>query len=71
MTRAAEHAAHVARQAENLRRARGGADLSAPTDERVKRLIKAVKAMPDDWCCDDDCDPCAELRAALRDMGGE
>ena len=38
--------------------------------ERVARLVRAVKAMPDDWCCDDDCDPCEELRAALRDMGG-
>ena len=48
------------------------ADLCTPTDERVARLVNAVKAMPDDWCCDGDCDPCEELRAALRDMeGGE
>ena len=47
------------------------ADLCTPTDERVARLVNAVKAMPDDWCCDDDCDPCEELRAALRDMGVE
>ena len=47
------------------------ADLCTPTDERVARLVNAVKAMPDDWCCDDDCDPCEELRAALRDMGAD
>ena len=48
------------------------ADLCTPShDERVARLVEAVKAMPDDWCCDDDCDPCEELRAALRDMGVE
>ena len=52
-------------------RAMNHADLCAPTDERVARLVNAVKAMPDDWCCDDDCDPCEELRAALRDMGVE
>jgi len=46
------------------------ADLCDPTqDERVKALVDAVKAMPDDWYSDGcDCKPCEALHAALRAM---
>ena len=44
------------------------ADLCDPMqDERVKALVDAVKAMPDDWYSDGcDCKPCEALHAALR-----
>jgi hypothetical protein len=49
------------------------ADLCDPMqDERVKRLVEAVKGMPQDWYDDNcDCKPCDALHAALRDMGVE
>ena len=49
------------------------ADLCDPMqDERVKALVEAVKAMPQDWYDDNcDCKPCEALHAALRDMGEE
>ena len=48
------------------------ADLCDPMqDARVKALVDAVKAMPDDWYSDGcDCKPCEALQAALRDVEG-
>ena len=44
------------------------ADLCDPTqDDRVRALVDAVKAMPQDWYYDGcDCKPCEALHAALR-----
>ena len=44
------------------------ADLCDPMqDKRVKALVEAVKAMPQDWYDDNcDCKPCEALHAALR-----
>ena len=49
------------------------ADLCDPTqDGRVKALVDAVKAMPQDWYDDNcDCKPCEALHAALRDLEQE